>query len=1018
LPVIKSRDWRAHIMEEDARKGVAAAGIFQSAAFAKKAAKAIKKVAGEGHQMRVVTRHGCVTRYGIHRIKVDAKARPGLASDFVAASKGKPFTPIGGEIDLDKKNQAQIAAETLAAMRRPREKTDVERIKEDSDVLIIDDPRGLPVELKPWSSISLRVRMGDQKDTFVGRHTRLARSLVIGMVAITGNPDLFITTAEKLDELGVPRKEKHVWHSNESISIMPTDPDRSSVYYVVVTSGVEKCKFNIVVATDRYIPTISSAIQGKYRPTPSQRAADIGKTFIHPALLEADLRRKNSRAGSFPLAGLPLPHSVYAKRGDDPNMRPMSAMQVREATASTVPPESPVSRICRTTPFAEFTDGHVLVSPQLSTSSERAAPDSLPKLVCSRSVSVAANPSLDTSSIPLAQGEDPSSALSPHSMDDRPAMMMIRPRSALERCIDITFKCTLGRVEADYDLLEMKHVRLKNMRGMLKPKKATSGYVGQQKKQLTLLFGDSTRDLYALKAESFEEDSQHSIGSARASPTPKPDTATREQESGQTGEGGPKVVRKDTGEETVIQSWDALTVETGDTKERPEDIKPAPKFKRRRNAPALKQRIPWTAFRGDLMALLEQAAPVSRKLAGNVYQELLTPVATVAGYAVFHSDVPGLRQLVTASVASSESASQLLPGQTMLVQAGRELPFGADAVVHSKFVLSVTQFQVSERVNVMVKDVPIKGQNLKVEPRPYYVGGDVTAESSLRPGGFMAARDYMRVRYPHLLAKYDEMFAKQFLPPLPKRERFAVEMDQDMLATILKTIETCPSRLMQTLKVAERRALASHCRIDVFVKGALLANEADSEHLHGRSARNMYILVSGDLAIYKFEHTGTHPQVVAQSYGMSSSFASAHEHASAPALGSRSVSCASVASHSSNVSEDVLSIVAPEAHTIETATFGKRIGTVGHAGSLLGERQLLFGEPWPVTVRGLRFASCCAVVPADIHVYACMHTYLYAYAYMYLYIYAYLYVCVCVYTYMYIYMYSCMYICTYLYVCV
>ena len=65
-------------------------------ATAKLAAIALKKRAeSKALSLKSRTANGVVTQYGFHRIKVVAKERPALARGFFAASKGKPFMPIG-----------------------------------------------------------------------------------------------------------------------------------------------------------------------------------------------------------------------------------------------------------------------------------------------------------------------------------------------------------------------------------------------------------------------------------------------------------------------------------------------------------------------------------------------------------------------------------------------------------------------------------------------------------------------------------------------------------------------------------------------------------------------------------------------------------------------------------------------------------------------------------------------------------------------------------------------------------
>ncbi len=924
---------------------------------AKSTAKVIRKKAQSGEAAaRTRSASGVVTNWGVRRIKHDAKMRPALARGFFAASKGKPFTPIGGPIDLTEKNQAKIAAETLANLRRKHAVTDMDKLR-DCLVVPVDDLQGVDIQLEPNSSVMLRVRLADLREAFVGRRKKLSRSIMIAMLDASGNPDLWMTSAEKLDTLGIPSRERHVWHTKDYVNIKPTDENYSATtYYVVVTSGVEHCKFRIVAATDQYIPTIASALKGTYRVSIYDRTTDICKTFINPALQEADFRRRFARVGFFPLAGYPMPHSIYAKKGADPTVRSMSAMEIREAEASAqaasegpgTAPDMSNNASCSVSALQSPNTSRV-VSRQTSVSSLRRAD---PKLNAStnsaRNRPGSGNASLDMS----LQGADAEALGSP--LEGAPTLARTRPRSALERMVDVTFKQTMRRVEADYDILDFKTVHMKNIRGLLNPRKTTFAHVGQQKKQLNALFGGTAKDLRAGKESFEEEDSEPSIASARETTNAAPAvdkqgsalTASNSVEmNGQicseTGQSPGGDVDREATKDNVEREGTAEDVE-GDKGRQDDELKDAAlssevskptakQQRRRKNAPPLKIRLQWTPFRANLMALLAQAKPITRKFADCVYQELMTPVATAAGYAVAHHDGPGRRQLIS---SHDEGLSQLRPGQTMLVQAGSELPFGADAVVDPKFVLRDMNFSTSSDVHVLVKDVAISGQHVKVEPRPYYVGEGLVSEKGARPGGFLTARDFMFLRFPHLVPEYDDMFKRQFLPQETKKARVTLQMNEGMLAPALQAIESCTSPLLQTLKAVERRALATHCHVDILDAEHLLAKEGDCEELLGRDARNMYILIVGEMSIYTFRR-------------------SAATTTAEPPTATRCNSAASTTSSASEESREVMRArVEAEALRMEEKQFGKHLGRVRVVGSLLGERQLLFGEPWPVTVRG------------------------------------------------------------------
>jgi hypothetical protein len=142
------------------------------------------------------------------------------------------------------------------------------------------------------------------------------------------------------------------------------------------------------------------------------------------------------------------------------------------------------------------------------------------------------------------------------------------------------------------------------------------------------------------------------------------------------------------------------------------------------------------------------------------------------------------------------------------------------------------------------------------------------------------------------------------------------------------TIFSVSSFFLQSLKASERRELASRCRIEIFNRDGVLAREGDCEETQGRAMRHMYVLVQGDLAVTKMV-------------------------ANAPGSDLIAVRAASGASDVSTMSDDVVSRAAAEANRMEEKQWGKQLAVVNKPGSLFGERQLLFGDPWPVTVRGL-----------------------------------------------------------------
>lgn len=136
--------------------------------------------------------------------------------------------------------------------------------------------------------------------------------------------------------------------------------------------------------------------------------------------------------------------------------------------------------------------------------------------------------------------------------------------------------------------------------------------------------------------------------------------------------------------------------------------------------------------------------------------------------------------------------------------------------------------------------------------------------------------------------------------------------------------------------------------------------------------RQMYILVQGEMVVNKFSDPSE--MSPAQDINVSPSSqvpdAAAMRTPSAewmhgtPEFSGEQVgvpgrlsSCASVASTSASSTADVQARVIEEANRIEVKQFGRRIGHFSKPGSLFGEKQLLFGEPWPVTLRGITGVS-------------------------------------------------------------
>ena len=936
------------------QQGVASTGMsIGSIQRSKSLANRLRLRAEAGSVVRARSAFGTVSKYGVDRVKIDAKARPGLAS-FFSASKGKAYVPMGGAIDLSEKNSAQESREMLAQLRRKTEKTDEERLRESVTVPLDDmihKVGPLSVRLDPHSSVMMQVRLGDLKSVYVGRKTRLPRTLVIAMTEVSGNPDLWITPAEKLEELGVPCKQHHVWHSHDCIAIGPQDPNYSlATYYIAASSGIDACSFRILARTDQFIPTITSAINRQYRTYIHDQANGIGNTVIRPSINEADDRRKTSKAGNFPMEGFPLPHAVYGKKNDDPTVRPMSAAEIRDhdiflETASSFMPSPFPSR-----PASTIKSQERRVTPEASMAS------------CGQDVkrgSSCSSSHLKTSA--SGQGED----------DERKTYT--RPRSALERAMDVTFKCTLSKVAADYDLLDIKTVQIKPLGQLMGRRKLSFSHVGGQKRQLEALFGHHEHDLRAHKEESFAEDStSETIENLPSFPEVSDVPAiVRDHEHAATSEGGVEMFAQVT---ETVDGWmeesqnrpggsadvcmtreDVSDRANLDEVEVHKDTPGAEKkvatkrgsfIKRRKGAPPLKNKFEWHPFRADFMALLGQSKAVTRRLADLEYHEIATPVAIITGYAVVQHDGPGRRQVV--GQAGSQSQLQIAPpvrvksGQTMLVEAGMQLPFGADAIVDPKFVFRDTDISsMSNNMHVIIKDLAVVGQNVRMLTRPYYIGGDpkdinrAKGDIACSTDGFMQARDYVMTRYPQLLDDYDSLFKKHFKVEEPEKLRQGNKMNAETLQLHLRSLESCSSPLLHALTMDERRELAEQCKMQVYNEGAPLAREGDCEELQGLDTRQMYILMQGNMVINKrFHHD--RPQ------------RSSSPHTDISVEKSSSENGAPQAND-----EDVSSRLAFERDRIESKEWGRTLGTISAPGSLFGERQLLFGEPWPVSVRGL-----------------------------------------------------------------
>jgi hypothetical protein len=171
----------------------------------------------------------------------------------------------------------------------------------------LNDPNGLNVSLESFSDMILQVRLADTKKSLVGEHHRIPLSLHIAMIDIQGNPDLYIMTDRKADEIGMPSKEHHIWESKRDVIIHPDNPEFTSGTYILrVVSGIEKCKCRIRADTKLYIPTIDNARLGPghgYRPSSFQKKNGFGNLVFASALGTANRRRLLGRMGRDPFQG-------------------------------------------------------------------------------------------------------------------------------------------------------------------------------------------------------------------------------------------------------------------------------------------------------------------------------------------------------------------------------------------------------------------------------------------------------------------------------------------------------------------------------------------------------------------------------------------------------------------------------------------------------------------------------------------------------------------------------------------
>ena len=135
---------------------------------------------------------------------------------------------------------------------------------------------------------------------------------------------------------------------------------------------------------------------------------------------------------------------------------------------------------------------------------------------------------------------------------------------------------------------------------------------------------------------------------------------------------------------------------------------------------------------------------------------------------------------------------------------------------------------------------------------------------------------------------------------------------EDVLWSILMAMEASTSPLLTNMKGSERKELASGLKVDVVQAGEVIAWQGSSQiDPDAHSARCMYLLLHGELEIR------------------------------------------------SGISEKRRGAGGGEAEQ------GRLVGTIDKPGSVIGESQMLFGTPWPATVRTSRVSKL-AIIPISM----------------------------------------------------
>mmetsp|Transcript_47597 Transcript_47597/g.149160 ORF Transcript_47597/g.149160 Transcript_47597/m.149160 type:complete len:908 (+) Transcript_47597:278-3001(+) len=337
--------------------------------------------------------------------------------------------------------------------------------------------------------------------------------------------------------------------------------------------------------------------------------------------------------------------------------------------------------------------------------------------------------------------------------------------------------------------------------------------------------------------------------------------------------------------------------------------------------------------RDEVLALLKGSEPVAKKiLPGYKYVELDVPTASVRGYAIKIRDGYGHRKIV--------QSDKLEEGEACFVAIGDVVPEGTDAVAELHFTEKVFQGQ---QMYIKVGDLLTSGKNIQLERRPLYAGS----------GKFITARQYFTMRYPHLLPEFEKIYKKHFEKFVPAvdhnspgwREIEIKKMSESLVQPLIESIDTCSSYLFKHLYSHERRRLAEASQVLVLQPSSVLAHQGEDEEQDGRRARSLYILLAGTLVVHRLTESQQREP----------------KKNSLEALLSKGKAPMTPKSHPSEPSSEEEAEEAEEAFTVRKLNkelglialeqYGTILGHIQEPKSVVGERQLFFGEPWPCTLR-------------------------------------------------------------------